>query len=83
MRCACTPRTLGAGRELPSRTDSWLAMEDVPDHDALCRREQEFLLRAIREDLDLTEHLDATPCIPLRIVLAAAESAQTGRTIDL
>ena len=28
-------------------------MFDEPDHDALCEREQRFLLRAIDEDLDL------------------------------
>ncbi|MBI5850649.1 MAG: Gfo/Idh/MocA family oxidoreductase [Planctomycetes bacterium] len=57
-------------------------MTDEPDHDALCRREQEFLLRAIREDVDLSDHLnDAVES--LRIVLAADESARTGRVVVL
>lgn len=62
--------------------DEWIDTTDEPDHDALCRREQEYLLRAIREDIDLTDHLtDAVSS--LRIVLAADQSAREGRTIDL
>ncbi len=30
--------------------DTWLSMEDEPDHQELCNREQSFFLRAIRED---------------------------------
>jgi hypothetical protein len=45
-------------------------------------REQEFLLNAIKNDVDLTDHLtDAVSS--LRIVLAADQSAREGRTIDL
>ena len=32
-------------------------MNDEPDHLALCRREQAFLLAGIRDDLDLTDHM--------------------------
>ncbi len=65
-----------------SRADELLTVEDDPSHDELCRREQEFFLRAIREKLDLEPHwrsaLDS-----LRIVLAADQSRREGRTVKL
>lgn len=64
------------------RADEWIDTHDEPDHDGLCQREQQYLLRAIREDLDLTTHLDDAVA-SLRIVLAADRSAREGRTIDL
>ncbi len=62
--------------------DEFIDTTDEPDHDGLCLREQEYLLRAIREDLDLDDHL-ADAVNSLRIVLAADEAARTGRTVDL
>lgn len=64
------------------RPDQWVDTTDEPDHDALCRREQEYLLRAIRDDLDLSKHL-ADAVNSLRIVLAADQAAQEGRSIEL
>ena len=65
-----------------ARSDRVIDMKDEPDHDDLCRREQAFFLRAIRDDLDLSDHWrDAVES--LRIVLAADESARTGKTIEL
>lgn len=64
------------------REDEVLSMEDEPDHQQLCDREQELFLRAIREDLDLSESMDAA-VNSLRIVLAAEQSIEEGRTIDL
>lgn len=65
-----------------ARSDEVLTLEDEPGHDALCRREQERFLDAIHGRFDLEAHwrgaLDS-----LRIVLAADQSAQEGRTIDL
>ncbi len=62
--------------------DDLLSMEGEPDHQGLCDNEQAFMLRAIREDLDLTRHMeDAVQS--LRICLAADESVRTGRAIDL
>jgi predicted dehydrogenase len=64
------------------RPDEVISTEDEPDHQTLCDREQAFLLRAIQEDLDLTDHLqDAVNS--LRIVLAADESARTGQVVTL
>ena len=65
-----------------ARPDELVDMEDEPDHDELCRREQAWFLAAIREDLDLDEHLrDAVN--GLRIVLAADASVRTGAVVAL
>jgi len=64
------------------RADEWIDTREEPDHDALCLREQEYLLRAIREDLDLTAHWEDA-VNSLRIVLAADQAAREGRTIEL
>jgi predicted dehydrogenase len=65
-----------------AKEDELISTEDEPDHQALCEREQTFLLRAIREDLDLTDHL-ADAVSSLRIVLAADESIRTGQVVTL
>ncbi|MDX1364537.1 Gfo/Idh/MocA family protein [Arenibacter latericius] len=65
-----------------SKKDERIPTEDEPDHDGLCLLEQEYLLKAIKEDLDLTDHLnDAVNS--LKIVLAADESVRTGKTVLL
>ena len=63
------------------KKDEFINTEDEPTHDELCRREQEFLLDAIRNDVDLTDHLNSA-IESLRIVLAADESAHTGKTVE-
>ena len=64
------------------RPDEVFRMDDEPGHDELCEREQSYLLRAIREDVDLTEHMnDAVNS--LRIVLAADESIRSKRVVTL
>jgi predicted dehydrogenase len=55
---------------------------DEPSHQELCDREQAFFLRAIRENLDLGEHLKGA-LDSLRIVLAADESWRTGNVVKL
>ena len=62
--------------------DERLSTEDEPDHDALCEREQRFLLKAIDENIDLTDHM-ADAVKSLRIVLAADESVRTGKVVAL
>jgi len=64
------------------RADEIINLQDEPDHNELCRREQLFLLKAIREDLDLTAHLNDA-LNSLRIVLAADEAARLGQTVEL
>jgi predicted dehydrogenase len=64
------------------RPDERIDMADEPDHDALCEREQQYLLNAIDRDLDLTDHMnDAVKS--LKIVLAADESVRTGQVVTL
>lgn len=65
-----------------SKKDRLIDTKDEPNHQELCDREQAFFLKAIREDLDLTDHLnDAVNS--LRIVLAADESVRTGKVVLL
>jgi hypothetical protein len=64
------------------RKDELISTEDEPDHQALCDREQAYLLRAIREDLDLSDHM-ADAVNSLRIVLAADESFRRGEVVAL
>ena len=67
---------------LPAHQDESIDTSDEPDHQALCEREQAFFLKAIREDVDLSEHL-AGAVDSLRIVLAADESIRTGRVMTV
>ena len=62
--------------------DERIDMTDEPDHDALCEREQRYLLKAIDEDLDLTDHMD-DGVKSLRIVMAADESVRSGNVVKL
>ncbi|RDI61793.1 Gfo/Idh/MocA family protein [Microvirga subterranea] len=65
-----------------AKSDERISTSDEPSHDDLCEREQRYLLRAIDEDLDLSDHMsDAVRS--LRIVLAADEAVRTGRVISL
>ena len=55
---------------------------DEPGHQDLCEREQRLFLKAIRGEVDLSEHLqDAINS--LRIVFAADESMRTGQVVKL
>ena len=65
-----------------AKADELLDTSDEPSHDELCALEQEFLLRAIREDRDLTNHMrDAVSS--LEIVLAADTAARERRVLHL
>lgn len=65
-----------------SRDDEWIDLKDEPDHNELCRREQEYFLKSIREDLDLSQHLNDA-LNSLRIAFACDESVKTGKVIIL
>ena len=65
-----------------ARPDEIIDCSDEPDHDGLCRLEQELFLDAIENDRDLSDHM-ADAVNSLRIVLAADESFRTGRTVEL
>jgi predicted dehydrogenase len=66
----------------PVHEDEWINMADEPDHQALCDREQEYLLKAITEDIDLTDHMQ-NGVDSLRIVIAAQESIDSGEIVRL
>lgn len=65
-----------------AKTDDLIDTSDEPSHDDLCEREQAFLLQAIREDWDLSGHVQEA-VNSLKIVMAADESFRTGRTVDI
>lgn len=64
------------------RPDENKAMADEPGHQELCDREQAFLLKAIREDIDLSAHM-AEAVRSLAIVLAADKSVRDGVAVKL
>lgn len=64
------------------KADELLDMSDEPGHYDLCRFEQEYLLKAIRENIDLSQDLEDA-VNSLRIVLAADKSFREKRAIDL
>ena len=65
-----------------SKPDERIDMTDEPDHDALCEREQRYLLKAIEENLDLTDHMN-DGVKSLKIVLAAERSIHEGQVVSL
>ncbi|MEC5145964.1 Gfo/Idh/MocA family oxidoreductase [Chitinophaga sp. 212800010-3] len=65
-----------------AKEDIWINMEDEPDHQELCNREQRYFLKAIRENINLTDHMqDAVDS--LRIAFACDESVRTGKVVTL
>lgn len=65
-----------------AKADEWIDLTDEPDHQELCNREQAYFLRAIQEDVDLTDHL-ADAVNSLRIAFACDESVKTGKVVAL
>jgi predicted dehydrogenase len=65
-----------------SHPDEIIDMHDEPTHDALAEREQRYLLKAVQENLDLSDHWrDALNS--MRVVMAADESIRTGQVVNL
>lgn len=64
-----------------SKADTWINLEDEPDHQELCNREQRYFLKSINEDLDLTSHGDDA-INSLRIAFACDESVRTGKVVS-
>ena len=62
--------------------DRMLSMEGEPGHQDLCDLEQAYVLKAIREDIDLTRHMDDA-VRSLAVCLAADESVRTGAAVKL
>ncbi len=65
-----------------TKADEWIDMQDEPDHQELCNREQLYFQKAILENIDLTDHVqDAVNS--LRIAFACDESVRTGLPVYL
>lgn len=64
------------------KPDNWIDLQDEPDHQELCNREQRYFLKAIRENLDLTEATEDA-VNSLRIAFACDESVKTGQVVLL
>ncbi|WP_163379251.1 Gfo/Idh/MocA family protein [Cyclobacterium sp. SYSU L10401] len=62
--------------------DEWVDLTDEPDHNALCKREQEYFLQSIHEDTDLSNHMEDA-VNSLRIAFACDESVRTGKVVPL
>lgn len=64
------------------KEDDWINLEDEPDHQELCNREQRFFYKAISEDIDLADSIqDAINS--LRIAFACDQSVRTGQIVQL
>ena len=75
------PQSKNEAGELEAK-DEYIELEDEPDHDELCRREQVFFLNGILGKADLTEHQNSA-IRASEIVLAADQSFRIGKTLDL
>ncbi|NBA84934.1 Gfo/Idh/MocA family oxidoreductase [Emticicia sp. CRIBPO] len=64
------------------KQDEWINLTDEPDHQELCNREQKYFLKAITEDIDLTDHL-ADAVNSLKIAFACDESVRTGQVVKV
>lgn len=64
------------------KEDKWINLEDEPDHQELCNREQRFFLEAIQNDLDLGKSMDDA-INSLQIALACDEAVRTGNVVEL
>ena len=62
--------------------DEWIDLTDEPDHQELCNREQAYFLKAIVENIDLTDHMDDA-VNSLKIAFACDESVRTGGAVSL
>ncbi len=62
--------------------DQLVSMEGEPDHQELCDLEQAFFLKAMREDVDLTRHMEDA-IQSLSVCIAADESVRSGAPVRL
>ena len=65
-----------------TKQDEWIDLTDEPDHQELCNREQAYFLKAIQDDIDLTDHVEDA-VNSLRIAFACDESVRTGEVVKL
>jgi predicted dehydrogenase len=65
-----------------AKEDTWINLQDEPDHQELCNREQRYFLKAIQEDLDLSQPTEDA-ISSLKIAFACDESVKTGGVVQL
>ena len=65
-----------------AKPDEFISTTDEPGHQELCEREQRLFLRAIRGEIDLSDHHEDA-INSLRIVFAADESVRSGEVVRL
>ncbi len=65
-----------------TKEDEWVNLTDEPDHQGLCDREQAYFLKAINENIDLTNHVEDA-VNSLRIAFACDESVRSGEMVRL
>ncbi|WP_164108445.1 MULTISPECIES: Gfo/Idh/MocA family protein [Sphingobacterium] len=64
------------------REDKWINLEDEPDHQELCNREQRFFLETIRNNVDLSKSMEDA-INSLHIAIACDEAVRTGNIVQL
>ena len=64
------------------KEDEWINLTDEPNHQELCNREQRYFLKAITENVDLTDHM-ADAVNSLQIAFACDESVRSGEVVRL
>ncbi len=65
-----------------AQADEIIRTADEPGHDDLCQLEQAYFLKAISENIDLSDHMNDA-IASMRIVLAADKSIKTGQVVKL
>lgn len=65
-----------------TKQDDWIDLTDEPDHQELCNREQAYFMKAIQDDINLTDHVEDA-VNSLRIAFACDESVRTGEVVKL
>lgn len=65
-----------------TKKDEIIEIKHDPNHDELCHIEQEYFLKVIKDDIDMTEHIKVA-IQTLQIVLACDESVKTKKIIPL
>jgi predicted dehydrogenase len=65
-----------------AKKDEWIDLSDEPDHQELCNREQRYFLNAIRDNVDLADHVQ-DGINSLRVAFACDESVRTGKVVVL
>src|SRR5215470_3543297 len=65
-----------------AKPDEFISTTDEPGHQELCEREQRLFLRAIRGEIDLSDHHEDA-INSLRIVFAPDESVRSGEVVRL